>query len=152
VFLTVVWWGTERASVPVEQLLLEEIYKTAADRARETARHLLVFRLACDRRETRLAVEGLAPFALAIDRCSSHRQVLDETLQRHHRVQSGKLDGGVAKRDWVAFDDGDKLLRPSPQFQCSEPPPQPTGTYLTHPYRLEQFVGMLSESGMLPLP
>ena len=70
-------------------------------------------------------------------------------MNRHHRVQSGKLDGGMPKRDWVVWD-GTALLRPAPRFQRSDRPALATGVSLTHPYRLEQFVLMLRENDKLP--
>jgi hypothetical protein len=146
IFQSVLWWGTERSGDSVDQLLAEDLFIKAADRAREAAGRVLQFRAACDRLEVRRAIESLASFALAIDRVTTHRQVLDETIHRHHRVQSGKLDGGTPKRDWITFDVGNCLRRPSPRYQQSQAPPQPTGSFLTHPYRLEQFVWMLREN------
>jgi hypothetical protein len=99
VFQCLLWWGTEHSSDSVDQLLSEELFTTAAGRTCERARSLLEFRAACDRLEVRRAIENLASFAQAMDRVSTPRQVLDETIHRHHRVQSGKLDGGAAKRD-----------------------------------------------------
>src|SRR5262249_39068318 len=119
-------------------------------RTRETALSLLEFRAACDRLEVRRAIENLASFAQAMDRVSTPRQVLDETIHRHHRVQSGKLHGGTAKRDWITPYGGSRLLRPSPRYQRTEAPALPAGGHLTHPYRLEQFVWMLRENGGLP--
>jgi hypothetical protein len=150
VFQCLLWWGTEHSSDSVDQLLSEELFTKAAGRTRETARSLLEFRAACERLEVRRAIENLASFAQAMDRVSTPRQVPDETIHRHHRVQSGKLDGGAAKRDWITLDGGSRLLRPSPRYQRTEAPAQPAGSLLTHPYRLEQFVWMLSENGGLP--
>ena len=73
-----------------------------------------------------------------------------ELLDRHHRVQSGKIDGGMPKRDWIGCDSA-TLLRPSPRFQRNERPAAAIGMSLTHPYRLEPFVYMLRENGVLPL-
>jgi hypothetical protein len=149
VFQCLLWWGTQRSGDPVEQLLSEDRFAGAAARTRETARALLEFRAACERPEVRRAVESLATFAQAMDRAGSPRQLLDEAIHRHHRVQSGKLDGGAAKRDWIALNGG-RLLRPSPRYQRTEAPAHPAGGLLTHPYRLEQFVWMLRENGGLP--
>jgi len=73
-----------------------------------------------------------------------------ELMDRHHRVQSGKVDGGMPKRDWIGWD-STALLRPSPRFQRNDRPSLATGVSLTHPYRLEPFVYMLRENGMLRL-
>ncbi len=70
-------------------------------------------------------------------------------MDHHHRVQSGKIDGGMPKRDWVVRD-GSALLRPAPRFQRTERPAPASGVSLTHPYRLEPFVHMLRENGVLP--
>jgi hypothetical protein len=149
VFQCLLWWGTQRSGDPVDQLLSEGRFAGASARTRETAHALLEFRAACERPEVRSAVESLATFAQAMDRAGSPRQVLDEALHRHHRVQSGKLDGGAAKRDWIGLDSS-RLLRPSPRYQRNEAPALPAGGPLTHPYRLEQFVWMLRENGGLP--
>lgn len=58
-------------------------------------------------------------FAEALGRTTSTRDLLGEVLRRHHRVQSGKIDGGVPKREWVSYHTGDHLLRPAPQFQIN---------------------------------
>ena len=134
----------------VELLSADESFREASERCRETARRLLDFRTTCDIAEVKTAVTGLTDFALGIDRCRSAGEVLHEVIQRHRRVQSGKLDGGVPKRDWVMFESGTRLLRPSPRFQRTERPPSPKGLRLTHPYRLEQFVFMLRENQVLP--
>jgi hypothetical protein len=73
-----------------------------------------------------------------------------ELLDRHHRVQSGKMDGGMPKRDWIGLD-STTLLRPSPRFQRNDRPGFAIGMSLTHPYRLEQFVYMLRENNVIPL-
>jgi hypothetical protein len=148
VFGCLLWWGTTRPGDPVEHLLAEEVFKRAADQARQTARGFVEFRGACERAEVRRAIDSLAPYAQAVDRGTTARHVMDETISRHHRVQSGKASGGVPKRDWVAFD-ANRLLRPSPRYQVAEPPAAPRGDVLTHPYRLEPFVGMLRENDAL---
>jgi hypothetical protein len=70
-------------------------------------------------------------------------------LDHHHRVQSGKLDGGTPKGDWIGCE-STMLLRPSPRFQRNERPGHAAGMSLTHPYRLEPFVYMLRENGIIP--
>jgi hypothetical protein len=150
VFQCLLWWGTAHSGDPVDQLLSEERFAGAASRTCGTARTLMEFRASCDRPDVRRAVESLASFAQAMDRAGTPRLLLDETIHRHHRVQSGKLDGGTAKRDWVSFDGGGHLLRPPWRHQRTEAPAHPAGRLLTHPYRMEQFVWMLRENGGLP--
>ena len=149
VFQVLLWWGTQHAGKTVDDLVAERDVQKATDRCRETALILRQYREKCERTEVREAIKGLASFAYAIDRATSPRLVVDEILHRHHQVQTGKVDGGVPKRDWIAFDGG-KLLRPSPRFQLKEPPVAAVGKTLTHPYRLEPFIYMLRENNVLP--
>ena len=75
---------------------------------------------------------------------------MSEVVDRHRRVQSGKVDGGVPKRDWVVWD-GAALLRTSRRALPAVRPARPHGgVALTHPYRLEPFVHMLRENNVLP--
>ena len=149
VFQALLWWGTQHGSKTVDDLVMEPEVHRATERCRETALLLRQYRETCERTEIREAIKGLATFAYAIDRATSPRIVVDEILHRHHHVQTGKVDGGVPKRDWIAFDGG-KLLRPSPRFQRKEPPAAAVGDRLTHPYRLEPFIYMLRENNVLP--
>lgn len=151
VFQVLLWWGTKHSSKPLDDLLYEQSVRQATDRCRETALWLRQFRESCDQPEIRDAIKGFASFAYAIDRATSPNLVVDEIRHRHHQVQSGKIDGGVPKRDWVSCDNG-KVLRPSPRFQRKEPPSAAVGTTLTHPYRLEPFIYMLRENEVLPRP
>jgi len=146
VFETLLWWGTQKASNPVSELLVDKDFHKSADRCRETAKKLLGFRERCERLDVRDAIEGLAGFSFQLDRCPSERELVTIVLDRHHRVQSGKLDGGMPKRDWIGCDSA-VLLRPSPRFQRNDRPSLAVGKSLTHPYRLEQFVHMLRENG-----
>lgn len=148
VFETLLWWGTLHAGKPVADLVGGADFRMAYDRCRETARSLRAFREECDRRDVRNATEGLAGFCGQVERCPSERQLVNEVMDRHHRVQSGKLDGGMPKRDWVVWD-GAALLRPAPHFQRADRPALAEGVSLTHPYRLEPFVHMLQENHVL---
>lgn len=149
VFQTLLWWGTCRSSKPVDDLFLDSEFQTSTDRCRETAMLLRRFRDTCERTEIREAVTGLTSFGIALERCESPRTVVEELMRRHRQIQSGKMTGGVPKRDWIAFD-GMKLLRPSGQFQRNDRPPLADGKNLTHPYRLEPFIHMLRENDVLP--
>jgi hypothetical protein len=148
VFGTLLWWGTLHAGKPVADLAGDADFRKAFGRCRETARTLRAFREGCDRRDVRAAIEGLAGFCGQVERCPSERQLVNEVMDRHHRVQSGKADGGVPKRDWVVWD-GTVLLRPAPRFQRADRPALAAGAALTHPYRLEPFVYMLRENNVL---
>lgn len=148
VFETLLWWGTLNAGKPVADLVIDADFRKASDRCRETAQALRRFREQCERADVRDGIEGLAPFCFQVDRCQSERDLLAGIMDRHHRVQSGKLDGGVPKRDWIAWDNT-TLLRPSPRFQRNDRPGVADGASLTHPYRLEPFVYMLRENGLL---
>ncbi|MBN9519355.1 hypothetical protein J0H58_12670 [bacterium] len=148
VFKTLLWWGTLHAGRPVAELVGDADFRKAFDRCRETARALGAFREGCDRRDVRAATEGLVGFCGQVERCPSERQLVTEVMDRHRRVQSGKVDGGVPKCDWVVWD-GTALLRPTPRFQRADRPALASGAALTHPYRLEPFVHMLRENDVL---
>jgi hypothetical protein len=148
-FETLLWWGTQTAGKPIADLVGDSDFRKAADRCRETAKNLLGFRGRCERLDVRDAVDGLAGFCLQVERCRSERELAVELLDRHHRVQSGKIDGGMPKRDWISCD-STALLRPSPRFQRNDRASHAIGMSLTHPYRLEPFVYMLRENGVIP--
>ncbi len=150
VFETLLWWGTQNAGKPVADLVVESDFRKAADRCRETAKNLRGFREQCERLDVRDAVDGFAGWSLQMDRCRSERELVAELLDRHHRVQSGKVDGGMPKRDWVSWD-STAVLRPSPRFQRIVRPSLAMGVSMTHPYRLEPFVYMLRENDVIPL-
>lgn len=149
VFETLLWWGTVNSGEKTDALVVDGDFQQSVERSRRTAGRLREFQETCDSPGIRAAVDGVVGFAHAVDRCSSGRELLDEVLRRHHRVQSGKLEGGVPKRDWITRD-GAKLLRPSPRFQRPQRPPVAEGRRPTHPYRVEQFVHMLGENDVLP--
>ena len=148
VFETLLWWGTQNAGKPTASLVADRDFCKAADRCRETAKNLSGFRERCERLDIRDAVDGLAGWSLQVERCRSERELVTELLDRHHRVQSGKMDGGMPKRDWIASDSS-TLLRPSPRFQRNDRPGRAVGKSLTHPYRLEPFVYMLRENRVI---
>ena len=147
-FETLLWWGTQNASKSIGDLAAEKDFCKMSDRCRETAQRLREYRDRCELPEVRVAIEGLLGFAYQIDRCRSELEVITALMDRHHHVQSGKVDGGIPKRDWITWDDS-SLLRPSPRFQRNERPMIAGGIKLTHPYRLEPFVYMLRETGVL---
>ncbi len=149
VFETLLWWGTQNAGKPIADLVAEGDFRKASDRCRETAHTLRQFRERCEQQlDVRDAIEGMKEFCFRIDRCRSEREIVTELLDRHHRVQSGKVDGGMPKRDWIGWDNT-TLLRPSARFQRNERPALAAGRAMTHPYRLEPFVRMLKENGVL---
>ncbi|MBY0231792.1 MAG: hypothetical protein K2W96_21100 [Gemmataceae bacterium] len=133
------WWGTEHPEEPIAGLAALPETAATADRLRRQAEALVRFIPKCEQREAREALSSLAAFAGA-----ARGDALEAVLQRHHQVQSGKADGGVPKRDWVARDG--PRLRTAARFQRSEPPVVPDGKKLTHPYRLEPFAAMLREN------
>jgi hypothetical protein len=149
VFATLLWWGTVNADKPVADLVVDADFRKASDRCRETAQSLRVFRERCEEPHVRNAIEGLAGFCYQVDRCQSERDVVTELMDRHHQVQLGKVAGGMPKQDWISWDTT-TFLRPSQRFQRIKRPALATGASLTHPYRLEPFVYMLCENGLLP--
>jgi len=150
VFETLLWWGTMNSGKPVADLIADADFRSAVSRCRETAQSLREFRDGCERLDVRDGIEGLAGFCFQVERCRSERELVAELLDRHHRVQSGKVDGGMPKRDWIGWD-GTSMLRPSPRFQRNDRPALAGGVSLTHPYRLESFVYMLRENRILPV-
>lgn len=92
------------------------------------------------------AVRG---FSLAVEPAVRARDdaCLVEGLVRHHeRVQAGKLDASrQPKLPWVELRGQDILL--APRYALDERPEKPSPTAFTHPYRIEQFTGMLREAG-----
>ncbi len=148
VFETLLWWGTHHAGKQITDLVVDSDFRKASDLCRDTAQKLRGFRDSCERLDVRDAIESVAGFCFQIDRCRSEREVVTELLDRHHRVQSGKVNGGMPKRDWIGWD-STALLRPSPRFQRKDRPALSAGLSLTHPYRFEQFVYMLRENGVL---
>jgi len=149
VFETLLWWGTSNAGKSIADLVADPDFRTASNRCRETAQALRQFHQHCERPDVRKGIEGLVVFCFQVDCCRTERDLVAEIMDRHHRVQSGKLDGGMPKRDWIGWDNT-ALLRPSPRFQRTERPSPAAGVSLTHPYRLEPFVYMLRENGLLP--
>lgn len=147
-FETLLWWGTENAGKAITDLVVDTDFRKASDLCRETAQKLRGFRDRCERLDVRDAIESMAGFCFQIDGCHSERDLVTELLNRHHRVQSGKVDGGMPKRDWIGWD-STALLRPSPRFQRKDRPALADGESLTHPYRFEPFVFMLRENGVL---
>lgn len=147
-FETLLWWGTQNPGKPIADLVADSDFRKASDLCRQTAQALRAFRDRCDRLDVRDAIEGVAGFCFQIDRCHSERELVTAILEQHRRVQSGKVDGGMPKRDWIGWD-STALLRPSPRFQRNERPALAAGLTLTHPYRFEPFVYMLRENGVL---
>lgn len=92
---------------------------------------------------------ALGDFAGAIEPILSAANRPDRIrhLVRHHeRVQGGKLDASrQPKVPWIELD-GDRL-KVSPRYALDERPAPPGEDVLTHPYRIEQFAGLLDEAG-----
>jgi len=149
VFGTLLWWGTINAGRPVADLVSDADFRAAFLRCQETAHSFRAFRNACMSHEVQKIIDGLIGFCFQVEQCHSEREFVAELLDRHRKVQSGKLDGGMPKREWISWD-GTTLLRPSPRFQRNERPKPARGVSLTHPYRLEPFVYMLRENRILP--
>lgn len=147
-FETLLWWGTENTGKPIADLVVDTDFRKASDLCRDAAQRLRGFRERCERLDVRDAIESMAGFCFQIDGCHSERDLVTALLDRHHKVQSGKVDGGMPKRDWIGWDNA-ALLRPSPRFQRKDRPALADGESLTHPYRFEPFVFMLRENGVL---
>lgn len=142
------WWGTQNSSKRIDALFSEQFTKQAIERCRETASALGKFSETSEASFLLDTINGFAGFAKAVEYAREGMSVVEEILRRHHQVQSGKFDGGVAKSDWITMENG-RVLRPSPIFQRMEPPFAADGKELTHPYRLEPFIHMLRENKKL---
>jgi hypothetical protein len=147
-FETLLWWGTQNSGKSIVDLIIDSDFRKASDLCRDTAQRFRGFRERCERLDVRDAIESMAGFCFQIDGCHSERDLVTALLDRHHKVQSGKVNGGMPKRDWIGWDNA-ALLRPSPRFQRKDRPALPDGELLTHPYRFEPFVFMLRENGVL---
>lgn len=148
VFDTLLWWGTENPHRSCENLFANSGFKKACVQVRERAISLFNFRSTCEHISVRKAIEDFVIFASDLVR-TKEVDIPDAVLRRHRQVQSGKLDGGVPKREWVTYEPGGNVIRPSPRFQRGERPNPARGRMLTHSYRVEQFVGMLRETSLL---
>jgi hypothetical protein len=92
------------------------------------------------------AVHG---FSLAIEpavRARDDIQLVEGLVRHHERVQEGKLDASrQPKLPWVELRGKEVVV--APRYALDEQPEAPSATAFTHPYRIEQFAGMLRESG-----
>jgi hypothetical protein len=146
VFQTLLWWGTELPQHTVTELAGDPQFGIAVERTRGTARELRAFFQTCECKETRKALQNLQELALELESCKTTRDLLEAVRKRHRKVQEGKLDGGVPKSEWLSVTQAGQVLRPAPRFQRLDRPPPAIGKVLTHPYRIEAFIEMLSEN------
>lgn len=149
VFDWLLFWGTMNSQQSVWSLFDEQAFRETADLARARASDLVTYSRAGREKELRAPLGDFVGFADEMIRCGTARDVLNQILRRHGSVQAGKIAGGTPKREWVAWASAERVFRPSPRHQRTEAPKIPAGRSLTHPYRLEQFAGMLREAGML---
>ena len=95
--------------------------------------------------------QAVAEFAAAVEpavRAAKDAQIVEHLVRYHERVQGGKLDAArQPKAPWVQIDAG--RLRVAPRYALATLPQPPTAIALTHPYRIEQFTGLLVEVGEL---
>ena len=88
-------------------------------------------------------------FLLALEPTLQAPSPLDRTtrlLRHHERVQAGKTDASrQPKQPWMELRQKDVVV--APRYALRERPARrPFGAF-THPYRVEQFAGMLRETG-----
>ncbi len=92
------------------------------------------------------AVHG---FCLAVEpavRARDDARLVEGLVRHHERVQAGKLDASrQPKLPWVEFRGQDVVV--APRYALDELPEKPSAAAFTHPYRIEQFTGMLREAG-----
>lgn len=93
--------------------------------------------------------EAVRGFWLAVEpavKANSSAELVQALVRHHDRVQSGKLDASrQPKLPWMESRGNDIVV--SPRYALADPPARPVGGNFTHPYRIEQFSGMLSETG-----
>jgi hypothetical protein len=147
-FETLLWWGTINAHIPATELYNDVEFQAGDEKAKEAAERFLAFQRSCVRPDVRAALRSFASFSQSVLQSYSTATFVRSLMDHHHRVQSGKVDGGAPKRDWITGD-GTRFLRPSPRFQRAERPKRASGRALTHPYRIEQFAYLLQENGGL---
>jgi len=145
-FEILLWWGTRAEEQPVSQLVGDQGFRETVDQAHRRAEALVRLTSGSDDPELRRILEDFASLAREVMTLEP-RAFLEAIVRRHQRVQAGKVDGGVPKKEWVVVSASG--VRTLPRYQRTERPSVPRGRYLTHPYRLEQFVGMLRENGGL---
>ncbi len=148
VFETLLWWGTEHSSKRIAELIGDNEFQRRARRCIATASSFWAYWEQSTNKQVRVAIKEFAGFANVVRACSTTREVFDAVHARHGKVQSGKLDGGIPKREWISVK-GALLDRPLPRFQRTKKPVAAKGKFLTHPYRLDPFVYMLRETGAL---
>jgi hypothetical protein len=147
-FDSLLYWGTVKGEQPLKNLLASKHVRAVLNASVETAGKLNTFYAECPQLRVRDSLRSVVPFAVNIAKIKSPEDLLQEILMRHRQVQSGKISGGSPIREWI-LTDGARVLRPSMFYLRREAPAPPTGEQLTHPYRLEPFVQMLTETGSL---
>ena len=94
--------------------------------------------------------QAVRAFLLAVEpafRASTRAGLVRALVGHHQRVQSGKHDASrQPKMPWIELL-GDKVII-SPRYALAEPPERSGADAFTHPYRIEQFQGMLEEAGV----
>lgn len=93
--------------------------------------------------------ETVRGFWLAVKptvKASSNGELVFALVRYHERVQSGKLDASrQPKLPWMESRGNHIVV--SPRYSLVDPPQLPGVGKFTHPYRIEQFSGMLAETG-----
>ena len=88
-------------------------------------------------------------FSLAVDptvRARDDKELAINLIRHHDRVQAGKLDASRQPKHPWAETKGNQL-EIAPRYALEDRPSEPDSNQLTHPYRIEQFTGMLHEAG-----
>ena len=88
-------------------------------------------------------------FSLAAEhavRSRNDEELALNLIRYHERVQAGKLDvSRQPKRSWAEITGNEISI--APRYALEDGPARPDSNQLTHPYRIEQFTGMLREAG-----
>ena len=98
----------------------------------------------------RSVAEAVRGFSVAVQptvRARNDREVALGLISHHDRVQSGKLDASrQPKAPWATVRRNEIIV--APRYALEDRPGTPSRNELTHPYRIEQFAGMLHEAGI----
>ena len=98
----------------------------------------------------RSVAEAVHGFSVAVQptvRAQDDGELALGLIRHHDRVQSGKLDASrQPKAPWATVRRTEIVV--APRYALEERPDKPSRNELTHPYRIEQFAGMLHEAGI----
>ena len=150
-FETLLWWGTQNAGKPVSDLLVDSDFRKASDHCRETAQALRRFRERCDtarraQMPSRVWPDSAFRWTGADQSANLWLSCWIATIGSRQGKWTAECRNGTGSVGTAAPCYG---RRPGSNGMID--PALATRVSLTHPYRLEPFVFMLRENGVLAL-